>query len=84
MGLEILPTDIILMVNYTWAGSFDNTMTNIKAILERGWYPLNRMLLLHPEIRKTMTIKDVEEEAKSALFSSIGITSTNQLFASKI
>jgi hypothetical protein len=33
-------------------------INNIKAILERGWNPLNRMLLLHPELRKTMTVKD--------------------------
>jgi hypothetical protein len=52
MGLEILPTDIIPMVNYAWAGRFDNTMINIKAILEGGWHPLNRMLLLHPKVRK--------------------------------
>jgi hypothetical protein len=73
MGLEILPTDIIPMVNYAWAGSFDNTITNIKAILERGWYPLNRMLLLHPEIRKTMTIKDVEEGKKADYFLLLGL-----------
>jgi hypothetical protein len=52
MGLEILPTDIIPLVNFAWSGSFNNTVTNVKAILERGWFPLNRMLLLHPEIQK--------------------------------
>jgi hypothetical protein len=50
MELEILPTDIIPIVNYAWNGSFDNVETNKKAILERGWFPLNRMLLLHSDI----------------------------------
>jgi hypothetical protein len=69
MGQEIIPSDIIPIVNYAWSGSFDNVETNIKAILERGWFPLNRMSLLHPEIRKTMTEKDIEEEEESGLFS---------------
>ncbi len=69
MGLEILSTDIIPIVNYGWSGTFDNVDTNIKAILERGWYPLNRMLLLHPDIRKTMTEKDVELENKTGCLS---------------
>jgi hypothetical protein len=33
MGLEILTTDIIPIVNYGWSGTFDNVQTNIKAIL---------------------------------------------------
>jgi hypothetical protein len=65
MGLEIIPTDIIPIVNFAWSGSFDNTVTNIKAILERGWFPLNRMLLLHLEIRKTTTGKDYKHELES-------------------
>jgi hypothetical protein len=55
MAMETKPTDIIPIVNYAWHGSFDNVVTNKKAILDRGWFPLNRMLLLHPDIRKTMT-----------------------------
>jgi hypothetical protein len=69
MGLELLPTDIIPIVNYAWCGSFDNVTNNIKAILERGWNPLNRMLLLHPELRKSMTLKDFEEEEQGGLLS---------------
>jgi hypothetical protein len=87
MGLEIIPSDIIPIVNYAWSGSFDNVDTNIKVILERGWCPLNRMLLLHPEIRKTMTAKDIEEEEEeeeSGLFSkktssSSSLSNTNKL-----
>jgi hypothetical protein len=65
MGIEIIPTDIIPIVNYAWSGSFDNVETNVKAILERGWFPLNRMLLLHPDIRKTMTQQDFEQEQEA-------------------
>jgi hypothetical protein len=67
MAMEITPTDIIPIVNYAWHGSFDNVVTNKKAILDRGWFPLNRMLLLHPDIRKTMTEQDKTQEQESGL-----------------
>jgi hypothetical protein len=67
MGVEVIPTGIIPIVNYAWCGSFDNTETNNKAILERGWFPLNRMLLLHPDLRKTMTEQDLKKEQESGL-----------------
>jgi hypothetical protein len=78
MGLELLPTDIIPIVNYAWCGSFDNVKNNIKAILLRGWNPLNKMLLLHPELRKTMTAKDLEEEEESGLLPNKIRISSNQ------
>jgi hypothetical protein len=67
MGLELVPTDIIPSVNYGWSGSFANVTNNIKAICEQGWSPLNKMLLLHPEIRKTMTDKDMNQEQEGGL-----------------
>jgi hypothetical protein len=67
MGLELMPTDIIPLVNYGWSGSFANVPNNIKAISERGWSPLNKILLLHPEIRKTMTEKDMNQEQEGGL-----------------
>jgi hypothetical protein len=67
MGMEIIPIDIISIVNYAWSGSFDNVKNNIKAILERGWFPLKRMLLLHPEIRRTMTEQDFKQEQEGGL-----------------
>jgi hypothetical protein len=53
------------MVNYGWSGSFGNIATNLEAIVERGWSPLNRNLLLHPLLRPTMTKEEKEEELVS-------------------
>jgi hypothetical protein len=55
-------------VNYGWSGSFANTINNVKAILEGDWNPLNQMLLLHLDLRKTMTDRDLKEELESGLF----------------
>jgi hypothetical protein len=67
MTMEITPTNIIPIVNYAWHGSFDNVVTNKKAILDRDWFPLNGMLLLRPDITKTMTEQDLTEEQDSDL-----------------
>jgi hypothetical protein len=64
MTVEIAPTDIIPLVRYGWDGSFANVQSNKVAILERGWYPLNRNLLLDPLLRNTMTDKEKEDEQK--------------------
>ena len=53
MGLfkmNLVRTDIIPIVNYAWQKSFANVKNNLKAIADRGWGPLNRILLSHPEI----------------------------------
>ena len=53
MGLfkmNLVRTDIIPIVNYAWQKSFANVANNLKAIADRGWGPLNRILLSHPEI----------------------------------
>lgn len=47
--LEIVPTDIIPMINDSWAESFADVEGNKTAIFERGWFPLNKILLLHPD-----------------------------------
>jgi hypothetical protein len=66
--LELIPYDIIPIVNYAWHGSFDNIENNRKAILDRGWWPLNRMLLLHPDLHNSMTTNDYKEEREQGLF----------------
>jgi len=48
--LNLTRTDIIPIVNFAWEKSFNRVDTNLKAIRERGWGPLNRLLLTHPEI----------------------------------
>ena len=51
--LNLLRTDVIPIVNYAWKRSFAKERTNLKAISDRGWGPLNRILLSHPEIKST-------------------------------
>jgi hypothetical protein len=68
--LELIPYDIVPIVNYAWQGSFDNIQNNKKAILNRGWWPLNRILLLHSDLHKSMTVQDLEQEGKEGLFPS--------------
>ena len=55
MGMTIALTrnDIIPIVNVAWQQSFAQVRTNKLSISIRGWGPLNRVLLLHPEILKT-------------------------------
>lgn len=58
----IEPYEIIPIVNAAWRESFGVVETNRKAILDRGWWPYNRNLLLHPKIWATMTAKELERE----------------------
>jgi hypothetical protein len=83
MGIELIPSDIIPIVNYAWMGSFENQKNNKKAIFERRWNPLNRMLLLHPKLRSDMTEKDVEWEIGCGLFSNITYNSHSNIFNKK-
>jgi len=48
--LNLLRTDVIPIVNAAWKKSFAKTSSNLKAIQDRGWGPLNKILLHHPEI----------------------------------
>ena len=54
MPTTIDPHEIILMVNYAWSRSFGRYAKNKVVIVERGWRPLNRVLLLDESIRNTM------------------------------
>ena len=51
--LDLLHTDVIPIVNYAWTCSFAKERTNLKAISDRGWGPVNWILLSHPEIQST-------------------------------
>jgi len=48
--LNLQRTDIIPIVNYAWARSFARIGSNIHARQARGWGPLNKVLLSHPDI----------------------------------
>jgi len=49
------PTDVIPILNYAFEEGFGHTnISSIKnAIADRGWYPANYALLLHPAVVKT-------------------------------
>ena len=66
--VEILPTDIIIIVNSAWNKSFSDIKGNKEAIVQRGWFPLTRNLLLLPELRKTMTPDDHDWETRTKLY----------------
>ena len=55
-------TDIIPLINKAWNDSFARILKNKNAIAERGWYPLNRNILLNEELRSTMTPTEVCNE----------------------
>ena len=58
--LNIIRSDIIPIVNYAWAISFNNVPTNKKAIRDRGWDPLNKILLQYPEISCSKSSSDTQ------------------------
>jgi hypothetical protein len=68
-------SDIVPIVKMAFAKSFANVTNVKKAIAQRGWGPLNRALLLHPDIAKTKvmiepTIQQAEEQEDSSSSSS--------------
>jgi len=74
MRLTIKPYKIITIINYAWSRSFARPVSNKKTIAERGWYPLNRALLLNAGLRATMTEQQQEEEVDSGIFFPIPTT----------
>ena len=52
--MELLPTDIIPLINKAWANSFAEVEPNKKVIAERGWFPYNQNLLMHNQLRDTI------------------------------
>ncbi len=65
LPITIEKTDIVPIVNFGWARSFARMRTNLTATAARGWNPLNRALLLHPEIAGTAP--QVQEQAENNL-----------------
>ena len=46
------------LINFAWSRSFARLQQNKKAIVDRGWNPLNYNLLTNPELRATMTVAE--------------------------
>ena len=53
--LNLTRIDIIPIVNYAWDCSFARICTNLKAIRDREWGPLNQILLSHLDIIHTIS-----------------------------
>jgi hypothetical protein len=66
--IGIVSSDIIPLIVYAWNRSFARVKTNKKAILERGWFPYNRVLLIDPEIRDSMTREEERQEMREGLY----------------
>jgi hypothetical protein len=47
----IIKQDVMWIVHYAWEKSFARVNMNKHAIAERGWGPLNYILLDHPELK---------------------------------
>ena len=65
--MELFITDIIPLINKSWLNSFAEVESNKKFISECGWFPYHLNLLMHKQLRDTMTIKDIETEKKKGL-----------------
>lgn len=66
--MELVPIDIILLLNYAWKHSFVQVETNKKAIYKRSWLPYNRNLLLYPELTATMAKEDRISDGVNQLY----------------
>ena len=53
LPFAIKRTDIVLIISGAWEKSFAWVRTNIKAVAEWGWGPLNFNCLMHPELQMT-------------------------------
>ena len=58
---NLQPTDIIPCINYPWEQSFASIETSKKAIADRGWGALNFNLLVHDDVKATMTESERQE-----------------------
>jgi hypothetical protein len=52
MKFTLTRHDTMWLVRYAWENSFVRVRTKKQAIAERGWGPLNYLLLDHPELQE--------------------------------
>ena len=70
--------DIIPIIYSTWKDSFVKVEQNLKAIVDRGWEPLNHELLNNSDIQATMTTADQEHYySLTKTFSQDALSSSN-------
>jgi hypothetical protein len=61
-GKTMGPTDIMPLVRKAWAASFGYPRYAKKAIAERGWGPLNYVLLQHKMFQQSSDLQDSSQE----------------------
>ena len=59
---RFVPSDIIPLLNTAWEKSFAIVSRGRKAIVERGWGPLNYVLLDHPEISRQQQPENQQQQ----------------------
>ena len=77
--MELIPTDIIILINEDWVNSFTEVQSNKKAIAERVWLPYNQNLIIHKQLCDTTNIKYIEADKKGVLVPSIFIDTTSSI-----
>ena len=55
------------IVNYAWESFVAQVETNKVAIAKRGWFPMNRNLLLNAQLRSTMTNGGQTDDADTSV-----------------
>jgi hypothetical protein len=68
--------EIVQVVNEAWKWSFARVEYNKKAIVVRGWYPLTRNLLDHPENEATSAVSNNQQSVAGSLNYQSGIANT--------
>ena len=76
--LNLTRTNIIPIVNYAWDCSFAIICTNLKAIRDRGWGPLNQVLLSHQDIIRNGSKNDISALVTSSKSCPDSPSSTNR------
>jgi hypothetical protein len=64
-GTTMGPTDIMPLVRKAWDASFGRPCYAKKAIADRGWGPLNYILLQHKMFQRSIDLQESEEDAVS-------------------
>jgi hypothetical protein len=82
---RFVASDVIPLVNMSWEGSFGRAATAKRAIINRGWGPLNYKLLDHPQLIGVNDAEVVEDNsvvgvAASALLDIASINTSGTRF----
>lgn len=81
-SIEIKTHHVVLILRSCWSSCFGNLVGNNKAIVQRGWNPLNRGCLVMPDIAKTR-LKDAPNNTMEASAASSEESSCHWVCAAK-